>query len=329
MKKIFLYPLFFVLLSAISCVEDKGFTDISNSKNLRPVVSLYGNQNGRYSSALQISASEDFSLTVSSSVSNSDLIVTFKNDGQAAVDKYNLELEDEAKAAGDTLADGSVDPDLFQPFILLPAAFYTIPSLSVTLPRGTRDVNFVVKVKSESLSLDEKYVLPLSIESVSGASNAVISENQKSVLAYIQLKNKYDGLYTVTGTLTDVIVPTITGFYPWKVALVTNSANQVLLYSVDAGFALRHLILSGTSLSSYGNVGVAFDFDPVTNKVTKASNFLVDPAPRSRSIELDPTGENVWNPTTKTLKVRYFLFQSGGTVKRTTFDETFTFTGSR
>jgi hypothetical protein len=329
MKKILNFLLVaFLIFAAGACLEDQGFTDIQKSKNFIPVVSLLGTENGRYSVAVQISSSEDVTLTVATPSTSSDLVITFKNDGQAAVDAYNIELTKEAIARGDSLPDGTVDPAKFKPFILLPESVYTIPSLSVTAPKGTRSTNFVVKVNSAAMSLTEKYVLPLTIASVSGDPNAVISANQKSILAYVQLKNKYDGLYKVTGTLTDVVVPAITGFYPWKVALVTNGANQVLLYDNDAGFALRHLILNGTALTSYGNVGVAFDFDPATNKVTNASNFLVDPAPRSRTIVLDPTGVNTWDPATKTLQVKYFLYQ-GGTLKRTSFDETYKFTGDR
>lgn len=329
MKKLLTYfVVVFSILGLYSCLEDKGYTDLTKGSNLRPVVSLFGAQTGRYSVAIQISAAEPLPVKISIGGASSDLTVTFQMDGQAAVDAYNAELEKEAIAAGDSLPDGTVDPAKFTPFILLPSNLYTIPSLDVPVKKGAVEAQLDIAFNSAAMSLTAKYCLPLSIVSVSGDSRAVIAENFKSILMYVQLKNKYDGLYEVNGTMVDAVNSALTGFYPWQVALVTNGANQVILYDNDAGFAIRHLILNNGGLSFYGSFGVIFNFDATTNAVTSVINYFGQPAGNGRSGELDPSGTNKWDPATKEMKVKYWMNQPGST-HRTSFDETFTYKGVR
>ncbi len=330
MKKLLTYfAVVFSILGLYACLDDKGYTELTKSANLRPVVSLFGAQNGRYSAAIQISAAEPLPVTVTVGGASSDLVVTMQMDGQAAVDAYNNQLIKEAKAKGDTLANGTVDPAKFTPFILLPSNLYTIASLDVPIKKGKLDGDLGIVFNSAAMSLTAKYCLPLSIASVSGDSRAVVSDNFKSILLYIQLKNKYDGLYKMTGTMVDVANAALTGYSPWKTALVTNGASQVILYDNDAGFVIRHLILNGGGLSSYGTFGVVINFDPATDAVTSVFNYFA-PAANTRQARLDPSGINKWDAATKTLKIKYFMDQpSLGLTPRTSFNETYTYTGSR
>jgi hypothetical protein len=48
---------------------------------------------------------------------------------------------------------------------------------------------------------------------------------------------------------------------------------------------------------------------------------------RARAAQLDPTGVNLYDFATRTLKVSYIMTQSGS--PRTFFNETFTYIGSR
>lgn len=328
MKKLLTYfAVVFSILGLYACLDDKGFTDLTKGSNLRPVVSLFGAQTGRYSVAIQISAAEPLPVKISIGGNSADMTVTFQMDGQAAVDAYNAVLVKEAIAAGDSLPDGTVDPAKFTPFILLPSNLYTIASFDVPVKKGVASAELPILFNSAAMSLTAKYCLPLSIASVSGDSKAVIAENFKSILMYVQLKNKYDGLYEVNGTMVDAANGALTGFYPWQVALVTNGASQVILYDNDAGFAVRHLILNNGGLSYYGNFGVLMNFDPATNKVTSITNYFGQ-GTGGRSGELDASGLNTWDPATKEMKVKYWMNQPGAT-HRTSFDETFTYTGVR
>jgi hypothetical protein len=334
MKKITLYSVLLLsVLSLYSCLENNGgYTDLALASNNRTTVSWFGAQSNRYSVAIQISPAENLPLKIAiGGGAKSDLAVTFQMDGQAAVDTYNAQLMAEAKQRGDTLANGTVDPAKFTPFILLPSNLYTIPNATINVPKGKVEAEFPIVFNSSAMSLTAKYVLPLSIVSVTGDPNAVIADNFKQVLAYVQLKNKYDGLYKMTGTLVDLANSGITAYSPWKVALVTNGASQVILYDNDAGFAIRHLILSGGGLSFYGGFGVGINFDPATDNVTSVFSPLA-PQANTRDARLDPSGVNKWDAATKTLKIKYFMDQPGGgvgLVPRTKFDETFTYTGSR
>jgi hypothetical protein len=334
MKKFITYSVLLVSVFALNaCLKDDGgYSSLALANNLRPTVSWYGSQVNRYSVAIQISAAETLPLKIAiGGGAKSDLSVTFQMDGQAAVDAYNAQLVKEGKAHGDTLANGAIDPAKFTPFILLPSNLYTIPNLTISVPKGKVEAELPVVFNSANMSLTAKYCLPISIVSVSGDPNAVVVSNLKQVLAYVQLKNKYDGLYKMTGTLVDLANSGITAFSPWKTALVTNGASQVILYDNDAGFAIRHLILSGGGLSSYGGFGLTINFDPATNNVTSVSNTLA-PQANTREARLDPSGINKWDPATKTLKIKYFMDQPGGgvgLVPRTLFDETYTFTGDR
>lgn len=312
MKKTFRYLLiaFFSIGLFASCLEDKGYTDIVNLTGNDPVVSLATDYEGLYPVAIPISASEPIAVPVTAARANSDLTATFKVDA-AAVDAYNEEHAD--------------DED-FEPFTLLPSTSYSITSLTVSIPKGTLDVDLEIKVNSLTLGLDDKYMLPLTLVSIGGDDKAVLAQNYKQVLLYVQLKNRFDGKYKTTGTMVDALNSGLSGPYPWNTGLVTLGANKAGIYDYDYTEGIYHKILSGTANSYYGNFGVVINFD-ADNNVTSVQNNYVDPAPRSRTPVLDPSGVNKWDPVTKTLKIKYFMYENGA--KRTSFDETFTYVGSR
>jgi hypothetical protein len=60
-------------------------------------------------------------------------------------------------------------------------------------------------------------------------------------------------------------------------------------------------------------------------------NAYGQPASNGRYAQLDPTGVNTWDPVTKTLKVKYFMFQPSviAVGPRVSFNETFTYVGVR
>lgn len=137
----------------------------------------------------------------------------------------------------------------------------------------------------------------------------------------IPLINKYDGNYTMTGTMVDYTSSALTGKYPLNVTLVTQSENSVALLDA-ASNDYRHQILSNGSDSYYGNFAPVFTFDANDN-VVSVTNYFGQPASNGRSAQLDPSGVNKWDAATKTLRVKYWMNQPGDT-HRTLFDETFT-----
>jgi hypothetical protein len=87
--------------------------------------------------------------------------------------------------------------------------------------------------------------------------------------------------------------------------------------------------MNGAAESAYGAFQPVFNFD-ANNNVTSVVNLYGQPAGNTRSAAIDPTGVNKWDPTTKTLRVKWFMYQpSVISGIRTTFDFTFTYVGVR
>jgi hypothetical protein len=164
---------------------------------------------------------------------------------------------------------------------------------------------------------------------IADAGTATISANQE-VLAEIAIKNKYDGVYSVEGTLVDYAVSTITAISPVEIALVTTGSNSVKMYDYywPGDF---HPILSGTSRSVYGSFCPLFKFDENDN-VIEVSNSYGTPA-NTRLGQLDPSGVNKYDAATKKLTVKYRMLQSSVITApphiRTLFDEVMTYVGPR
>ncbi len=211
-------------------------------------------------------------------------------------------------------------------YTLLPAADYS-SSLSVTIPANQNSANLVVNINTSLIDPSQSYVLPLTITDASGQQIS----NYKTLLYNIQVKNKYDGVYTVTGTMVDGVNSALTGSYPRTVDLITQGASTVAYYDTGIG-NFAHSILNGGTASYYGSFAPVFNFDATTNKVTSVVNYYGQPASNGRSAVLDATGTvNAVTGTPGTagsvIKVKYILVQAG--VNRTTFDETLTYTGPR
>ncbi|GIJ94322.1 DUF5018-related domain-containing protein [Capnocytophaga stomatis] len=136
--------------------------------------------------------------------------------------------------------------------------------------------------------------------------------------------NRFDGNYVLTGTMVDYTNNSLTGKYPANVALITQSENSVALYDFDVAQGYGHSLLSGSLNSHYGQFAPVFTIDD-NNKVVSVTNYFGQPSSNGRSAELDPSGENVWDPASKTLKVKYWMNQTGLSVPhRVSFDEVFT-----
>jgi hypothetical protein len=207
------------------------------------------------------------------------------------------------------------------------SSMYTIlnPGNVVTIPKGSYVGYLQIKFKPSSF-LGGDYALGYSIKSID-KQGYTISSNLKDGVVAIAIKNKYDGRYTVTGTMVDLTNSALTGYYPLNWELVTTSGSTNSVYDEDT-HTQTHLINSSGSLSQYGSFGLNLTFDPNTNKIINIVNSYGQPASNGRSAGLDPTGVNAWDPVTKTIKIKYFLLQPGSTV-RTTFDETWKYVGPR
>ena len=162
-------------------------------------------------------------------------------------------------------------------------------------------------------------------------SAGTIATDAKSIVTTVDMRNKWDGRYRVTGTFTDIATPNIT-FTEQEANLITISPNQIQMIPKDLGIP-GYLILSGTSLSYYGSFGPVFQFDATTNKITGVTNSYGQPASNTRSAQLDPSGTNQYDPNSKTFTVKFWMKQPNTITTpphhRVMFINTFIYIGPR
>lgn len=300
-----------------SCLKDTGpVQDFSKSAAL--VGFQYtGNQAAPFVEAILPNPTDSVALEVTLSVASltlkSPVTVTLAVD-QATLDAYNA----------DTTT--STFPTVFT---MLPANQYSLTNITsgvVTINPGQQIVTVEIHLAGDQIDFTKDNALAFKISSVSGAT---LATNLNSVVFLFSLKNIYDGHYTITAdssSMVDMTNSALTGKYPLDVDLVTEGKTSVALYDISLG-GYYHSILNGPSTSYYGGFGVLFNFDPGgSGAVTSVVNFYGQ-GNNNRSGQLDPTGINQFDFSTRTLRVKYIMLQSGA--PRTFFTEVYRYVGSR
>lgn len=215
--------------------------------------------------------------------------ITLKNSGSDVV-HVKLALDDPALEAAKAKK--------------LPAGNFSITNLEFDIPaKGSTNVPITI-INRNTIPMDTTYALAFKIESVSKGN---ITPNGQSMVVRFDLRNKFDGRYRITGTFVDIAAPTLT-FTEHVIDVITVSPTQVKFIPVDLGIE-GYLILSGTSLSYYGSFGPVLTFNPTTNKLTAVTNHYGQPASNTRSAEIDPSGSNLWDPTSKSIIVKFYMKQ--------------------
>ena len=207
-------------------------------------------------------------------------------------------------------------------------ANYTLPSTEFDVAANA-SVAVPITINKTGLSIDSTYGLAFTINHVS---SGTIASDADSIIVKFDQRNRWDGHYKITGSMTDVSTTTIT-FTAQDVKLVSSSANSVTMIPDQLGIP-GYLILSGGSLSYYGSFGPVFTFDATTNKVISVVNSYGQPASNTRSADIDPSGLNQWEPATKNIPNIKFFMKQPNTVTtppyiRTYFNNTFTYLGPR
>lgn len=217
-------------------------------------------------------------------------------------------------------------------YVALPADSYTIDAgnpksgddWTLKFDAGEFAKPVRIQLDATKLDLSKQYAFGFKIKDAAG--NA-ISNAYNNLIVEVGVKNKYDGIYEVTGTLVDVAVPTITGYYPLNWDLRTAGSNKVKIFDRLTG-TQTHLIQSGASLSQYGQFGLDVTFNATTDEVESITNPLLGSL--GRQAALDESGENRYDAATKTVKIKYFMLQpSVVTPYRTSFDETWVYKAAR
>ncbi len=207
---------------------------------------------------------------------------------------------------------------------------------SVTLEGGNWVLNFAagefvkfitIKLDPSTLDFSKRNALAFKVADAGGAQ---ISKDYNEVLVEIAVKNKYDGVYKLEGTMVDYASAAITGLYPVEIALVTTASNAVKMYDYywPGDF---HPIQSGGARSVYGAFSPLFKFDENDNVIEVTNSYGV--VSNTRAGQLDPTGVNKYNAATKKLTVKYRMLQPSVITAppniRVLFDEVMTYVGPR
>lgn len=242
----------------------------------------------------------------------------------------------------------AADPDL----TLLPAEEYSI-NLDGVIKAGQIVDTLELEIKKSS-NLDPNKIYGLGLELVSADNGYQVAANLKEVLIKIVVKNKYDGIYKVTGTFSDISSAgaSFTSRYPLTYFLITTGPTSADVCMVINGEIVPgYLFKTPTGGSYYGRWGLQIFFDPATDAVSELRNYYGDPvnpanfigdpsggsgapdyiASNSRQAALDPTGINAYDEATKTIRIKYFMLQPSTvpTGPRCFFDETWEYAESR
>lgn len=205
----------------------------------------------------------------------------------------------------------------------------TMDGANYVVPFAAGEFVKFIKISFNTSKLDLSKRNAMAFKIIDGG-GATISASQEA-LVEIAIKNKYDGVYRIEGTMIDYANAALTGSFPQDVELITTGATTVKMIPIDLGIE-GHLILSAGSLSYYGSYGPVFKFDENDN-VIEVVNIYGQPAGNTRSAALDPSGVNKWDAATKTMTVKYVMKQPSVITAppniRVLFDEVFTYLGPR
>ena len=206
---------------------------------------------------------------------NVDLI---GSDNDTTVNLVMVRLASAAPAAEDITVTLELDPSLVAAYNAEHGTAYenpdvslfSIPSLTVTIPKGER-IGYLNLLTQPNDLITAEYALGVRIVSVSDPS-VKISGNFSEQVVGLTIRNKYDGRYTLKFAFYH---PTASPGYATEtteVELHTSSANSVKIYYPTFG-GYYHPILSGGSITAFGSQEPEFTINPVTNKVTVQNSY--------------------------------------------------------
>lgn len=326
MKNLFKIALPLALFSSVvlsSCLKDSSLTlDTSKSNNVTEFAntgSIATNPSGdaapRYAidlGALKVGDTTGFNINVDYAGADKapqDIKVTIDID-ESLLATYNTEHA----------VDGA--DYVIPPSSLITTAF----PLTITIPKGQLfgQQRLAVKLPAD-YDFNASYALPLKI---SATSVGVVSGNFGTALYSLNVRNIFDGEFTVTGTYVDLQRPDFGPVYPKTIYLSTLGAASNGYFDPNLNGGIFGYTMSG---GYYGSWAPVFTF-AADGTITSVTNYYGQPAGNGRSGQLDPSGVNKMtfdaDGKPKEINVSYFMLQPGSTV-RCKFTEKFVYKGAR
>jgi hypothetical protein len=222
-------------------------------------------------------------------------------------------------------------------YVLPPSSAYSVSASSgvtvsgntwtLTMAAGEFSRAISVVLDKSQLDLSKSYAFGLEItQSTVGEPSAGTGHGIVNVL----IKNDYDGAYEVTGSMTDHAAA-LGGLFPMNYHLITTGANSVAGYDPDYWVDYFIPILSGADVSGYGSFSPIFNFN-ANGEITSVVNIYGQPAGNGRYAQIDPSGINKWDPGTRAIDVKFFMFMPSSVPlpnPRVSFDWHMEYLGSR
>lgn len=320
-KQIIKLGVLFLSLFTVACLDDEknpldpeGSANILEFANISIPASGQNSVHPLYVVSFGVSPSSEFDVILSYSGPNGnskDIDVTLEVD-PIAVDEYNAQ-------------NGTS-------YQLLDANLYSIPNMTVTIPKGQTKLEVPVTVYPDQYDLSVNYALPLRIVS---SSSGIISQSWGAVIFATVVKNKYDGEYKIDeGSMLETTNPAFVGYYP-KNSIYLQTVNGNTVNYFDNEFGLQgHIFWTGTGLSYWGGFSAQFQIDDATGDVISVVNAFGQ-GNNNRTGFLDATGVNKFTfeadgVTPKTLEISYYFKQLNGCAcDRVFWKEKYVYVGPR
>lgn len=308
MKKILTSSLFMVALvvSMTGCLKDKGFDNnqygINDPDTQPPGVGFPLAANKKNGYGLDVSGSNQvvsglvYVNLESGTPASSDITITLTDKSAAMVAAYN------------TANSTSIQ--------VMPAALYNVPSLTLTIPAGQRNVEIPINIPS-TLTLDPNKSYGVGFEITGVSNNLKIASNLKSLFIEFSIKNKYDGRYRLRGFHNR---PGLDAPYNEIVNMITTGPNSVNMFWPALG-ALAHPLNGGVTY--YGSFTTNFFFNLTTNALI---SWDLSPYPTTVTPSVGPATDSRYDPATKII---YANFYYNGNPGARQFKDTLTYLGPR
>lgn len=214
-------------------------------------------------------------------------------------------------------------------FPVMPADVYNLPtSISVSGGKGSADATFDI---TKLLTYGTSFAIGVKITGASGGTSYVLPGNSQKVII-VQVKNKYDGVYTWTvttrGWAAYNISDGLTKQYPGTFDIITSGASSVDIFSSARGDNLLPAFDATGAATAFGATSPRFKFDPATDKVIAVTNILPDDGRgRTLKVDPDPSKDNYYDAATGTIYSSFIMSQIGRPDQY--FDVVLNYVGSR
>lgn len=199
--------------------------------------------------------------------------------------------------------------------VILPTNAYSIPSLNITVKSGQRVSDpFPIVMNTSLLDPSKKYGIGFTLTSVS-KSGVGIPSNLKNVVYIFTIKNRFDGVYSVSFRMEPGPIRIAAGQgswagpykYAYEQQLRTTGPNSVAWINTAFGPDATFHPLMTPSPSGFGSTAPLLEFD-ANNKLINVTNGVSS----TRTFRLNPAvTDSRYDPATKTVYAAIIMDQTG------------------